>query len=374
METRERKIRTQSHQAEKMIKTKRVAIIETGGSHEEIIYPQLIFLNTAGYTSNVVLRKDHLLRFKGYNLNEKYFLVSPFRTVFHKVLALIKIIRFLKKQKIQYLILNTSQGAFIRDLCMFLPSKINVTGISHNPQKFGNSFTMRIISSRVKKFFVLNDYILDNMTNYDPSIKFESLYPVFYNNPLKKSAINRFFNIVIPGAFDMNRRDYKILMKSLSRTTLHPEVRLVFLGRSNSTEANDYFQNLANYISIEQFIHFHDFIPDEEFFKFICEAELILPLITPEIPLFELYKNYKISGAVNLSFGFKIPMLMHSSLQTISDFQDTCIFYNDSNLTEIMNTAFFNRMLITQCADNIKNNVKFNVEYQKNKYLTFMHS
>ena len=357
-----------------MIETKSVAIIETGGSHEEIIYPQLIFLNAAGYTSHVILRNDHFLRFKGYGLNERYFLVSPFRTVFHKILTLIKIVRYLKKQNIQYIILNTSQGAFIRDLCMFLPSKINVTGISHNPQKFGNSFTMRMISSRVKKFFVLNDYILDNMYNCDPSIKFESLYPVFYNYNFKKSTINRFFNIVIPGAFDMNRRDYELLMKSLARTALHPEVKLVFLGRSNSKEASDYFQNLGNYISNEQFIYFHDFIPDEVFFKFICEADLILPLITPGIPLFELYKNYKISGAINLSFGFNIPMLMHSSLQSISDFRDTCIFYNENNLTETINNTFINRALITQCADNIKNNLKFNVEYQKNRYLTFIHS
>ena len=79
---------------------------------------------------------------------------------------------------------------------------------------------------------------------------------------------------------------------------------------------------------------FDSFVPVDEFMKIIGGADLIMPLLTPEVPLYNLYSKYKVTGAVNLAFGLKIPMLMHHSLQHIEDFKKTAFFYPANKLTE----------------------------------------
>ncbi len=357
-----------------MSKKKSIALIETGGSHEEIIFPQLLFLKETAFETHVIIREDHFKRFRGYGQNEKYLLLKSDDTIFHKIINLFKILQYLKRHNIHDVIFNTAQGAFIRDLCLILPTGINVTGISHNPQKFGNSFTMKLISSRVKKFFVLNDYILDNLDNTNSAIKFESYYCVFFRHSYVKPGDKSILNVVIPGSFDMKRRDYKFLLTSLSRTVLNPGIRFIFPGRSNSDESRAFFKDISNYLSGEQFIYFDEFLPEERFFRILYEADLILPLITPELPLYELYRKYKITGAFNLSFGLNIPLVMHSSFHSITDFQNSSIFFNDSNLIETLNNVYHNRVLIAQCAGEIEKNPKFSFEYQKKRYLNFLQS
>jgi len=349
---------------------KKIAIIETGGSHDELIYPQLLFLKQSGHETHLIIRKNHLKRISLDQYADHVFTFPDDESLLVRIRNIRQLINYLKRFQIHQLVINTAQGAFIRDLSLFLPSKYSVTGISHNPHKIGRSFNQKLISKRIKKYFVLNDYIIKHIQTKNPDLSFQSFYAVFIPYiPVKK--VHKELIISIPGAIDFNRRDYDLLYESLRKKTIHRNILFNFTGKCQSPEAKAFRQKMTDLLPKQ--CHFYDeFIPEKQFLDITGNADLLLPLITPHIPNFILYKKYKISGTINLSFGLKIPMLMHESLKGISDYQTSSFFFGGDNLVDLLNRLNKKKNLINEKKVEIAGEEKFQFLFQKKQYLQFL--
>ena len=353
-----------------MRKHRKIAILEPAGSHGEIIYSQILLLQKAKYETHLILRKNHPEKNKNYDFVQYMNSFSQDKNFFKRLLNIFRIRNYLKKKQIHKLIINTAQGAFVRDICFFLPRNIEVVGIMHNPQKLKHSFTQKLINKRIRKYFVLNDYILNNI-QIPSGLKIQSFYPVFYPYSYEgpKNTDNHNLTITIPGNIDMKRRDYHSL---LQERDLPDHVKIIFLGRCNNKNAEDYRKQVSEKFSSSKVVFFDEFIPENQFLHFIAQSDLILPLLTPNTEFFENYKRYKITGAINLSFGFKKPMLMHHSLGEIEDYRNTSFFYEDGELFSLIRKLEQERTLITSKMNEIEKIDKFKFYYQLKTYTTFI--
>ena len=191
----------------------KVAIIEAGGSHDEVIRSQLLFLEDENIEIHLIIRRLHFEKTGPYNTVHSTLILEKEEKLSDRVKNLRLILRYLADHSIYNVVINTAQGAFTRDLTLMAPRDLRFTGISHNPQKLGHSFTQKLISRRIKKYFVLSDFILENVKDQNPDLALDVFYPVFFpSTPLKSR--NSMLNVCIPGAVDPLRRDYKSLLRA----------------------------------------------------------------------------------------------------------------------------------------------------------------
>ena len=126
-----------------------------------------------------------------------------------------------------------------------------------------------------------------------------------------------------------------------------------------------FINNLKSHPSFSSFIFFDNYISNELFHDYIMQSDFILPLIHPNVPYYDLYLKYKISGSYNLAFAYKIPLLIEQSFSEVMDFQENSIFYNYKNINNIFN-------LINKNSKEFYQHPKWEFEYQKEKYLSFV--
>jgi hypothetical protein len=78
------------------------------------------------------------------------------------------------------------------------------------------------------------------------------------------------------------------------------------------------------------------------------------------------YLKYKITGAYNLAFSYRKPLLSHIKFKVISDLEENSIFYNDkADLEKIINDLLEDRLL----KKSIYKNPKWDYTFQKDNYL-----
>ncbi|MGC9341793.1 MAG: hypothetical protein ACP5E3_03760 [Bacteroidales bacterium] len=80
----------------------------------------------------------------------------------------------------------------------------------------------------------------------------------------------------------------------------------------------------------------------------VARSDLILPLITPELDNYELYRDYKITGGINLAIGFRVPLLLTKSLRNNQDYETSSFFYEKTRLVEMINHLSENKTEIKQ--------------------------
>ena len=165
-----------------------IAIIESGGSHDEVILPQLSFLIEEGKELHLIIRRNHFLRTGPYDPRIHILLLEEEEKITDRIRNLRMIVRYLKNHSVGQAIVNTAQGAFVRDFTFLAPRQLLLTGISHNPHKLNSSVTQKLISRRITKYFVLSDYILANVRKENPELTISAFYPVFLQT---RREINR---------------------------------------------------------------------------------------------------------------------------------------------------------------------------------------
>ena len=350
---------------------KKLAIIETGGSHDEVLKPQLLFLGDESVDVHLIIRREHYNRTRPYEGISGLLLLGEDVKSSDRIRHLRAILKYLSGHGIKNVIVNTAQGAFIRDLTLFAPRRLRFTGIAHNPQKLGRSFTQKLISRRIKKYFVLSDYILETVKEENPDLQPGVFYPVFFP-PHSPSGNHDTLDVCIPGAVDLNRRDYNSLLNEMAREAPDSNIRFIFLGRCMRDDARAFRKNIEQIVHSSQIVFYDSFIPEDEFISTVANADLIMPLLTPGVPLFELYSKYKVTGAVNLAFGLRIPMLMHEALAHIEDFGKTAFFYQGNDLVENLNHLNRQRHTIVKKQKEMAKIQKFKFDFQKERYLGFL--
>jgi hypothetical protein len=358
--------------------SKNVVLIELGGSHAECLHTQIHYLATAGY--RVYLICDEIVWSQ---IGEKQRLsgsqVYPSRrNIIQHIAMMFKIRRYLREYKICFMVINTIEVSAIRDICFFsLPRKLNCTGLLHNADKLTTGRSLRLfIGKRVKKIFVLSEYIRQKcqlQTKYKLAAFYPIYFPEFAPVSFEKSADEIW--ITIPGAVETLRRDYIGLLQNLKEKGLHHEVRIIFLGKLDVGKYPDVASLLEQISALKYRITvFKEFVDNSVFHSYVRQSDLILPLLHPTggSTLNAFYGNHRISGSFNLSFSYKIPMLIEQGMMQYDDFKDCSFFYKAEDLVDIINSFVHRKQELKAMREAMLHNARWEETNLLHQYVRFV--
>ncbi len=343
----------------------KVVIVEISESHEECIYTQVSFLKDAGYSISLLAHSDVIKQTESYidffdNVEE----VNFNNLSFLKSLSLqVKLTKQLSK--FDKVIFNTaSSSKKLRNISLFLNFfKVDVIGILHNAKRLEKSFTQRLFSIKIKKYFVLNDFIKINYKNTNAT-KLESFYPIFFP-PFNSVSIKKRENeiwITIPGRLHYSRRNYKFLIEQLNLKEINKSIKFIILGNINTKDGLHFLDTIKSLQLDTYFKTFNEFISNDKYYNYLEKSDYILPLLNLDD---ESYLKSKITGTFNMAFGFKKRMICNRELEEISDVKENSILYKADSFINTLNS-------LTIDNKKVYNDEKWAYEFQKNKYLTFI--
>jgi hypothetical protein len=298
------------------------ALIEFYDGHDECLFSQHEFLRTAFDEVHVIcsralrerlpFRPAHGLGFEG----------PP-----HRGPALGAVARHLRAAGVSHAVINTASGRAVRNFVLRnLVGGPRFAGVLHNARKLGRSATQAIISARVRRYFVLNDYVRARL---GPRV--EAFYPVLFPAPPPRLDVAKppgEFWVCVPGQVELKRRDYRALLDDPALSALPPRIRFVLLGPAFHPHGDGpaLAAEIARRGLRERFVLFRDFVPYDAFHRWVSLSDLVLPLVHPDVSHAD-YARWQISGSFNLAFGFGIPMACHRSFEAAEDFRASSFFY-----------------------------------------------
>lgn len=323
----------------------KTALIEIGGSHGECLYSQVRLMRQGGREPLIILSEElrPLVAPWGQDLEIHFFSwdrknrIETWKTLWNLRTLLVH-------KGVEEVVLNTAQSDLAHKLCLLpFPSRIGFAGTLHDMGKLRVLGSQRLISRKVRHYFVLHDYLLDHPAcRRFPYLHFESYYPIYF--PATKRKIEKPAEeiwIAIPGRLEFSRRDYGLLLRALSPIP-QPELsnlRFLILGQSNHAYGDrDRFLREAESLGCASLFRLWDeFVPDDLLHASIQASDWIMPLTPargPQGP--SPYLHRQISGAFNLAYGFRKPMLMHSDFAVHEDLRRQSLFYEEANLSSLI--------------------------------------
>lgn len=349
----------------------KIALIELNVYHEECLFSQIEFLNNTEYELSLFLNSKNSSNAAYYNISKKniFYIKSRHEGNFiNRIFRWFSLFKHLKKERFDKVIFNTaSSNKEIIFLTLFLPKKIKLFGTIHDLKKLNHSSSQKVISKRIKNYFVLNDYLTDTSTIIDNKIKLNSFYPIFYPKYKEVSTIEKdnAIWVCIPGELDYNRRNYNIIINALKHFIPSSPIKFIILGKMNSNhkdvvDFNDQIikNNLQTY-----FVTFNEFIPNELFHSYIKKSDYIMaPISVKE----QNYLKNKITGAYNLAFGYKKPLICPKELENIPDLKSNSLFYTDALTLMNLLKELPNKIVVN---NDWYPDKKWSFEFQKINYL-----
>jgi glycosyltransferase involved in cell wall biosynthesis len=356
---------------------KKAALIEIDGSHDECLYSQLLFLKNGGYHVTLICSENLRKQVSEFDIaDEKVFFDFDKKGAAHKLKQIWKLRTYIIRQKIGTVIFNSLHGRTIRDLTLLpFPKKIIFAGTLHGINKLKGSFTQRVIGLRVRKVFLLNDYMIDNLKLVpNQGLQFQSYYSIFFPQFKNEPQINKPADecwIAIPGQVEYKRRDYETLVRTFAAMPVKPGYKFLLLGNSthkhsNGTELKELVKELG---VADHFVFWDGFLENAVFHAYLKKADIVMPLIHPGNDGFQKYLIYQISGAYNLAFAYKKPLLMLSEFKDYADFKENAIFYTLDDMPVILENL---PSLINMMQPQLYKDPKWTFEHQAGEYLRFI--
>ncbi len=315
---------------------KKVCLIELYNMHHECLYSQLLYLRSSGYEVSLVCD------FRNANQTDRFSeLTRQIRyDDFRKIKSLFRLRRFLIKEGFDTVIFNTAQSSRVARLLLLpFPRRISFIGTIHNLRKLTDSFDQRIIFRKIKRFYLLAEYLLPTFISLSGKRDLRaqpyssSIFPPVKLQTLEKTTGECW--IVVPGSIEYKRRDYEFLLDLAGNSALSPSVRFVLLGNATRSEGPSFIQKVKDLKLSEHFVWFEDFVPEETFQAYIQVADYLLPLIHGEKAL-EDYSLYKVSGTFVLAEAFGKILLCPEHFSKVPNFQYKAIYYkNIDHLIEL---------------------------------------
>lgn len=349
----------------------KVALIEIGGSHEECMLSQMVALKQAGAHLTLICTaaiKDRNPHFSTYI--DEYLIIKFPGKALQDFKLMQSVNRYLVANKISKVVLNTAQGGHIRNLCLTASRKVEFTGIIHTIRKFQGSFTQKLIHSKVKKYLVLSDFLLEKI-HPPKGIRVQSFYPLEYPRfgiTLEKPAGETW--ITITGGVENRRKDLEGFIEMLAQIG-DETVKFIFLGKSDlrKEEVIEFKRKLEAIGKIKQVLFFEDFVSPELFDAYITHTDFLCPLIHPGTQSAEQYISNQISGAFNLAYSYHIPMLIHEAYHTVEDLQLSSFFYETADFAQTLERAIAARAARAGEISVVK---KWDKSFQQEKFLDFI--
>lgn len=351
-----------------------IALIELGGSHDECLYSQVLFLKHYGLRVHIILFDEHLHRMDVFPEVDMWQSYKKPGGWLKEWILVFRLLTYLKDQGIGRVVVNTAEGNLIRKLSLAAGRRIEFTGIIHLTSKLWTSRSQKIISRKIHKYLVLADFIRDKLEKADPGVSIESFYPIYF--PVEKVADEsqeQLRHICIPGAVDFTRRDYQSLLDEMLSREIPPGIKFVLLGRTSNRDGQELKARIRESGLEEYFTLFDSFIPHVQFYEQLKRAWLVLPLITPGCRDYTDYIDHKITGSFNLAYGFQLPMLLYESFAAIRIYRETSLFYKERGLLETLNQCIENPARLDTVRKRISNLAEFRFEIQAEKYINFIY-
>ncbi|MFK7786332.1 MAG: hypothetical protein AB8B56_14525 [Crocinitomicaceae bacterium] len=411
----------------------RVAIIEFDSSHDECLLTQVNALKRHGswvmlVTNNQVRSRNQSLE----NLVDEWTEIDPkgkelSGAAIGDALIIWRLMRSLKKSKIEKVVFNTAQGGHVRNACLFsLFSKIEFIGIIHTIRKFQGSFTQRLINWKIKKYFVLGEFLKEQVVSTSASFRqaqgnalshrrkldsevasellshrrksdslssskldrnssevhssretersrshprLEFFYPLdFLNNDSSPQNTNE-VHISIIGSVESRRKDLEGFVSLVQQTDA--SVHFHFLGKADSKDPDviKLKEELERIDCDNRVELYENRVKFHKIDQILRKSTAVLPLIHPETPSAKEYFRNQIPGAMSIALGYKIPMLMHKSFRGIDELKVASVYYNSNDFQCAMNELKSSAVSIRKKM-RLANN--YSSEYQYHSFLTLI--
>ncbi len=339
-----------------------VALVEIGGSHDECLYSQLFALKAAGCTVHLVCTEALRQRnphFETYT--DAWKIVETRGKALEDLQKMKRLNRYFREQGIEKVILNTAQGGHIRNLCLYASRRSRFYGIIHTLRKFEGSFTQRIINRKVKDYLVLNDTLLKQV--HAPELRIDSFYPLRYPHFEGQVPKGAKYRIALIGGVENRRKDLEGFVR-IVRETRHLPLEFVFLGKSDSEHIAGLDPQDADRI-----VSFRHFLDHETFDAYLQNTDVILPLVHPGTDSAREYFRNQISGALNVAFAYRIPLLVHQAYSGWEDLKHTASFYTMDRISDNWTLALEHLPELKKAYGKLP---KLTAEVQEEKYLRFL--
>jgi hypothetical protein len=350
-------------------KTK-VALIEIGGSHDECIYSQIAGLKSAG--CEVILALNPILAQRNPQFAEMadQLLEIPIKESSKSERATVRqMISDLKARNVEIIVFNTGQGKLVRNAVFKLFfSKIKCIGIMHTTTKFEGSFKQWMISLKIRKYAVLSQFLMQK-AKPAKKLSLDYFYPLRFPTTVEQRVSDK-VEITIIGGVENRRKDLDGFIR-MTEGLKNQNVRFTFLGKSDEKlpEVVDFNQKIQKSSIAENVEQFNHFVDQEAFSAQLGRTDAILLLVHPNTRSAEEYFNHRISGAMNVAFGHKIPLLIHDGYQHVDELTSAAIYYNEKNFLSVLEEV--KKTSITVRAK-MNEHQAYNREYQEKRYADFV--
>lgn len=351
------------------------AVLEITGSHEECIYAQLLHLKRGGYHTLLICSTNLKPKVFEFDQADEFFYFDVTEEDRRSYLKLWQIRALLVRRQVEVVCINSAHGKLVQNLVLLpYPKRMKFFGILHGINKLRKSVTQKLISIRIKKYFLLNDYLVQNLHKVPHGkLKFESYYPIFFPEfkgmvPADKPEGQVW--VTIPGQVEYARRDYRTLVDAFAKLAHKPDIQFIFLGSWEHREGNG--PDLKQYIEslgLSRYFQFTGYMQNAAFHAVIKASDIIMPLIHPGNDGFEKYLIYQITGSYNLAFAHHKPLLMLQAFDQYEDFIENALFYSLDNLPAQLGNL---PALIAGIQPQLYKNPKWTAEHQAAKNLAFI--
>ena len=172
---------------------KNIAVLEISNGHVETL-----FAKTANYNVHLLCNTTHKERVKDFDTVENFYFINPKESQLQNFLSIRK---YLRENKINTIVINTASWSVIRYL-PFLLTGVKVIGVIHGIEKLQKSFSQKILSLKIQKYFVLSKHLFTQLQDYN-KLSFSYFYPMFFPKfQLLKLEKKEEFWIIIPGQLE----------------------------------------------------------------------------------------------------------------------------------------------------------------------------
>ena len=356
--------------------SKKIILAEFSVSHSDILHTVVNFLTDSGYEVHLWINSDAGFDAGDVPVNTKVNLKAN-NSLFTNITFTLGLLYYIIIHNITRVFINTAHGLLVRNFCLFSRLfSFEVTGLMHHGEKLKGSKTQDIISGKIKKYFVLSDFIKENLeSEYGNAFKFSAFYPVILKNHSGPAVQERDYKLIcIPGEVSDKRKNYQALIDCVKEYSkeFRSKVKFDILGRVKYEWNKKYISEMNSPELKDLFITYDKYISNNSYFGRLSECDVILPLIIPGVENFENYLKYQISGAYNMAYIFKKPLLLYDGFRGYGEFEGISLFFNEENLGEVIMNILNGKEPLEELRQNIITSKRLDFEYQRKKFKEFL--
>ena len=126
---------------------------------------------------------------------------------------------------------------------------------------------------------------------------------------------------------------------------------------------------VRHHSAAEAFTFLEGFTDHGTYQSHLTASDLVLPLLHPGTERFHEYSGVQISGAFNLAFAHRVPLLLERSFARYQAFKGNSLFYDLKDLPATLAGLVGDPAPIKEKADAMRGDVRYTFGFQRDRYL-----